>query len=373
MSFVKKISRIVALSLAISFVMALSLTYSYAALQPANNLNAFVQTYMYEHENATVNITDTRQMENLSGIDTYTCLKFEDGGYAIIHSDTMKLSEYTLSGDTPFNWNEPRIIYAGPGNYLVPSELSNMARSNSIDYHTLITAEETFLDDAYTYAQVASDPLYNTITHSVTINGIQMNASTMMPYNFGSSAECLIPVYGESEYSLYSNGICGTTASAALLTFYQERVNPSISYFPASKKPTNRNADALKAYLFNYIDNGHIGGTTVWDVEQGLNNYFKAHGISGTCSAKSTIQQTSYVAISKLAGNRPLLIGVLEMSGATTGNHFMLCYKYTADLSLIVPEYKNVMFTCCRQQDANLNAAFTFSASWVGGVVYLNH
>ena len=367
--------RIASLALSMSLILGLVLTNTYAALSLGENqLYSYIGTYMSERENQNVNISDVKELENLDEVNAYICAKFNEGGYAIIHAETMKMSEYTLSGDVPFDWNEPRIIYAGPGNYFVPSEWQNVAKSQSENYQKIRAAEDVFLEDAYQSMQsIASDPNYTTVTHTVKINGVTMNASTMMPYNFGSDANCLTKVYGEDVYKQYSKGICGTTSCAALLAFYQDKVNPNINYIPTSMRPSNRNADTFKAHLFQYIDYGHPGGSTNYVLANGLNSYFRSQGISGQCSASTTIQMTSYNAISKIYGNRPIIIGVLSMLGATTGDHFMLAYKFTADLNMTVAEYRNVMFTACRLQDGHLNAAFTFSESWVGGIVYLNH
>ena len=124
--------RIASLALSMSLILGLVLTNTYAALSLGENqLYSYIETYMSERENQNVNISDVKALENLDEENAYICAKFNEGGYAIIHAETMKMSEYTLSGDVPFDWNEPRIIYAGPGNYFVPSEWQNVAKSQS--------------------------------------------------------------------------------------------------------------------------------------------------------------------------------------------------------------------------------------------------
>lgn len=161
--------RIASLALSMSLILGLVLTNTYAALSLGENqLYSYIETYMSERENQNVNISDVKALENLDEENAYICAKFNEGGYAIIHAETMKMSEYTLSGDVPFDWNEPRIIYAGPGNYFVPSEWQNVAKSQSENYQKIRAAEDVFLEDAYQSMQsIASDPNYTTVTHSV--------------------------------------------------------------------------------------------------------------------------------------------------------------------------------------------------------------
>ena len=337
---------------------------------------AYVTSYMQKYESTSVSVCAVRTLKDLSGDDAYLCLRFNNGGYAILYIAARTLSEYTLSGDVPFNWDSKQIIYAGPENYFTPEELAE-ADFNSQQLQRMHEIEATFQNTAMQTSlarangEVAVPQGQVELSHAVQVNGFTCTEATMAKYNYSSTPEdCL----DDETAKQYDSGICGTASCSALLAFYQDNVSPTTNYIPVAIRPQSQSdSSKLLAHLFNYIDYGH-DGTLPWHLSSGLNQYFQVQGISSQCSASSSsLLSITTGAMDKINSNRPVIIGVSELMGATeTGNHWMLAYRYTAIADTISMAIDSATFTACRLQKGS-PSAITFDGSWATGLVYLNH
>lgn len=118
-------------------------------------------------------------------------------------------------------------------------------------------------------------------------------------------------------YSYNPNGICGSTAAAIFLMYYDDHINDN--YIPTAYESSGTGEKTVK-YLKNYID-GSTPGSSYSDMKSGLNNYLSTRGFSQT----ATILSTSNV-LGPIGNNRPVIVGI---SGHPTyGNHWVIGYGY---------------------------------------------
>jgi hypothetical protein len=123
--------------------------------------------------------------------------------------------------------------------------------------------------------------------------------------------------YVPRAYSYNPNGICGSTAAAIFLMYYDDHVNDN--YIPSAYESSGTGEKTVK-YLKGYID-GSTPGSTYSDMKSGLNKYLSIRGFSQS----ATILSTSNV-LGPIGSNRPVIVGLA--GHPKYGNHWVVGYGY---------------------------------------------
>lgn len=119
-------------------------------------------------------------------------------------------------------------------------------------------------------------------------------------------------------YSYNPNGICGATAAAIFLMYYDDYVNES--YVPTSYESSGTGKTTVN-YISPYINNGNPG-STYNDMINGINKYLKARGFGQTATKliKTSVQ-------TPITSNRPVIVGLT--GHPTYGEHWVVGYGYS--------------------------------------------
>lgn len=159
-------------------------------------------------------------------------------------------------------------------------------------------------------------------------------------------------------YSYNPTGICGSTASAILLKYYDLWVNGN--YIPSNLESSS--GETLIKYLVPYIEGSERGSYAI-DVESGLETYMYIQGISNAAISQTYNYNTVK---SKINANRPVLILINNHPGL--GDHWIVAHGYKKgyyDSSLL-------NFTTIIVNDGHGNNNISVDPCYMRDIVYLN-
>lgn len=213
-----------------------------------------------------------------------------ESGYLIVDAETWKPIEYSYNNKLSFFSNsERKYYYGGPfcyyfevGNQLKGRDGSLIEKS---DLHFDNKAEDFSVSD---FAKTTSRA-----TQNIRISHVPRN------------------------YTYNPNGICGSTAAAIFLMYYDDYV--SDKYVDTAYEVSGTGEKIIKM-LVPYIDGSSLGSTAA-DMVKGLNNYLSKKGFS-----KSAKQLSQSRIAEPLSSDRPVLIDLDRHP--TYGEHWVVGYGY---------------------------------------------
>lgn len=223
-------------------------------------------------------------------------------GYQIIERDLSGIIEMSESSKVEFieeNYtNGNKIIYERPLSYFKTNDFNE------------------FLDDDDNIVSKSTISTFETES-SVLSFSVDLNADakyTIIEPNAPGITNHYISSFGlVPNYSYNPNGICGSTAAAMLLMYYDKKFNNS--YVPSNLESSS--GITLIKHLVPYID-GLNPGSTMNDAFNGLNNYLSSRGFS------KTARKESRYSLNLNYGPAMLDLG----NNGSYGEHWVVAYGY---------------------------------------------
>lgn len=121
--------------------------------------------------------------------------------------------------------------------------------------------------------------------------------------------------------------LCGTYASAVLLAYYQDHLDPTI--VPLNiRRQFNDDPQALVEFLHLLIQ-PHGLPTLPFQVSMGLSRYFRFFKLP--YRARTTPVGGWHRATKRISEGKPVILGLMKNMGSTYGNHWVVAYAFKED------------------------------------------
>lgn len=220
----------------------------------------------------------------------------EKSGYAIISKLTNEIVEFSLSQDSPISIMDSKKIkfyYNGPLAFYkqVNDKIKDLKTGEVFDKRNLTELNVLKYEDKNVVQ-----------TDSILLNTFTIKIPAAVP-----------------NYSYNPNGICGSTAAAMFLRYYDIYVNGS--YVPLSLQSLD--GILLINHLIPYID-GSNPGSLPGQVVSGLTTYLTMQGVNST--VRLEISNPSWI-FSCVSNNKPYILGLYNHP--TYNNHWVTGYGYS--------------------------------------------
>lgn len=265
-----------------------------------------------------VNLSEPHELYNFD--DTVDALLFTipQKGYIIVNTSDYSIPEFSLESDTAYCFTDNYTKY-----YNGPTEYYELVNNQLVDERSKISYQKDKLkngNDMFgkTSKYVNNRNSYNSVTKSLSVSpSIKCNSlatsATIVPHTIN---------YTLPNFSYNPDGICGSTASAMYLMYYDQHINGN--YVPDNL--TTSDGVLLIKYIKPYID-GSVPGSYPGDIEIGMYNYLQSRGISRTFTLDNC--SLGYV-VGFVASNKPY---VVTINNSTYGQHVVAGYGYEYDSS----------------------------------------
>ena len=272
-------------------------------VQPSNLLISKVEELVSSYDSVTLG--KHVPLYNIDNEVIAYLFELEPRGYVIINEEGI-IVEYSIENNFRATGND-KIYYGGPLKYY---------RKN-----------ETLYMDILSGKSVSKEALSNTIT---TYKEDTENAQQKLSKDIGETNGIVSTRAGSSysipgttrKYKYNPDGICGSTAAAILLMYYDDYIDSNM----VTSQYTTTDGIKLIQYLRPYIDGSQPGSTTS-DVVVGLYIYLDSRGLSQQYSSSSvvgfTYAQYTYV----IRQDKPAIVGLANHPNL--GNHWVVGHGYT--------------------------------------------
>lgn len=291
-----KLRKFFTLIIALAIVCNISvMNIAYASESPNISSSPVIQQLL-EEINEIGDYSNMKVLRDADNEERFYYLPFETGGYLIYDSNLNIVHEYSRDKGNAFIERNSDLYYLGALRYFhkVGGKYVELPTGN-----TIASADFTNLADA-----IEQNIISKTLMRSNT------RAATASNTISGS-----VP-----NYSYNPDGICGSTASAMMLRWYDLNVNQN--YVPSSLESSD--GVALIEHLRGYID-GDSPGSTTGDVYNGIISYCSNQGVSH--DGGFSVVDISYVVGRVDTYERPFVLGL--NNHPTYHDHWVTGYGYS--------------------------------------------
>ncbi len=213
-----------------------------------------------------------------------------NNGYLIVDADTLKPIEFSHENSLDFfNDTKRKYYYGGPLNYFY-EQGENIISSTGV---SVKKQDLNFENKAKSFTVSNFEEINKARSSNIRISHVPRN------------------------YSYNPNGICGSTAAAILLMYYDDYVNDA---YVASGYEVSGTGEKLIKMLVPYID-GSTPGSTASDMVSGLNKYLGSRGLSKSAKLLSKADIAT-----PFSSNKPVLIDLDKHP--TYKEHWVVGYGY---------------------------------------------
>ena len=211
-------------------------------------------------------------------------------GYLIVDADTLKPIEFSPENSLDFFDNTQRkYYYGGPLNYFYEQDGNIISKTGAV-----VEKQDLYFENkAKSFTVSNFEAINRTRSSNIRISHVPRN------------------------YSYNPNGICGSTAVAILLMYYDDYISDS---YVASNYEVSGTGEALIKMLVPYID-GFTPGSTANDMVSGLNLYLVSRGLSRNAQLLSKANIAT-----PFSSDKPVLIDL--DNHPTYGEHWVVGYGY---------------------------------------------
>jgi hypothetical protein len=275
-----------------------------------------------------------------------------NGGYIIVESDGTDFIEYSLEENSGYIDSDEHYYYFGP--------LSCYTRLNDnsfINVKSKEIVEEKDLNIFLTKSKGITKPNKAEVNAKQVIKAEQIS-------NYFSTSQATLP-YPTFEWSLNTNGTCGSLASAILLAYYKKNVDGN--YIPSNLYSTN--GIALHNLLISIIE-PNLEGSDYESITNGINTYLNnQENILFSHSASYLYGLNSGIVFSKFTEyisniQQPVILGVT--SHPTYEEHWVVGTGYLSITILGLP----IRVAICNDGWGSQNIRINFA--YIDGCVYIN-
>lgn len=291
-----KIRKLVTLIIAFAMLCSIStMNIAYASEYPDISSSTVVQTLLEEIDEIG-DYSSTKVLKDADGKERFCYLPFETGGYLIYDSKLNIIHEYSRKNGNAIVEESPELYYLGALRYFqkVGEKYVELPTGD-----TIVSADFTNLADGIDRSVASKMRMRSNarvVNRSNTINGTVPN------------------------YRHNPDGICGSTASAMMLRWYDIYVNQN--YVPSSLESSD--GVVLIDHLRGYIE-GNTSGSTVGEVYGGIVAYCADQGVG--YDGSYDVVNVSYVVGRVDTYGTPFVLGL--HNHPKYKNHWVTGYGYS--------------------------------------------
>lgn len=310
---IKLKSKLTSLIICITLVFSSFIT---ASAQVNNNssyasVKQYAQAYMKKYKSNSI-LKDPIKLYNMN--NDVVALFFSDktGGYIIINVDDKSIPEFSPSYNNKYIVdNSKKYFYNGPVTYMEEENGQIVDLNNNLNLGTLYQVKSK-LKGKVVYGEAEKK------------NSFSVNKTSSQNLNLTSGYDYWYTIMGSvPTYSYNPNSICGSTAAAMYLRYYDYYINDN--YVPTSISSSDE--VLLINYLVPYID-GSTPGSTPGELQTGITNYLRGRGIYTSIY----LDVLNMGIVAGLVGNdRPFIAGLNNHPVYT--NHWVTGYGYAGNSS----------------------------------------
>ena len=265
-----------------------------------------------------VNLSEPHELYNFD--DTVDALLFTipQKGYIIVNTNDYSIPEFSLESNTAYCFTDNyKKYYNGPTEYYEQINNQFVDEQSKIPYqkdklkigNDMYGKTAKYVNNRYSYDDIMK---LSSISSSAKCNSC-VTSSAIVPHTIS---------YTLPNFSYIPDGICGSTASAMYLMYYDQHINGN--YVPDNL--TTSDGVLLIQHIRPYID-GAEPGSYPGDIEIGMYNYLQSRGISRSFTLDNC--SLGYVA-GFVSNNEPYIVTI---NNSTYGQHVVTGYGYEYDNS----------------------------------------
>lgn len=291
--------KVIALLLSMILVFSIPLnSFAYAAESNKNNLtdNIAIKNTLNDI-NETADYSNAKALKAADGTERYIYLPFSTGGYLIYDKNLDIIHEYSTNTGNEYIEKNTDIYYTGALRYFVKKN----------DYFVELSTGKS-VGSAIKFTEIAT-----TIEERISEKRQKLTSTRLAAAR--STISGTVP-----NYSYNPDGICGSTASAMMLRWYDLYVNQN--YVPSNLESSN--GVNLIIHLRTYIE-GNTSGSTVGQVYSGIASYCSNRGVSHNVGY--AVVDINYIVGRIDTYGTPFVLGLYNHP--TYNNHWVTCYGYS--------------------------------------------
>lgn len=310
-------SKLIASVISITMIFSSSIS-AYAQVQNAVNDNytydvikKYAETFMGKYKSSS-NLNNPIELFNPN--NEVAALFFSDktGGYIIVNVDDESVPEFSPKNNNKYIIDKnTKYFYNGPITYMQENNGKIIDLKNNSEIGTLEQLKSKLNEKAIYGEAEKKKNLSTNLAESQSLNSAAV-------YNYSYTISGGVPIYAYNP-----NGICGSTAAAMYLRYYDYYKNDK--YVPLSLSSSD-GVNLIK-YLVPYID-GSTPGSTPGEVQIGIKNYLSGQGVSASIYLSNFNIGTVAGLVSS---NKPFVAGL--SNDPTYGEHWVTGYGYAGNSS----------------------------------------
>lgn len=239
------------------------------------------------------------QLYDIEDNAKYLFFDLKENGYVIVDIENDIIVEGGLEENKYIKETTEKYYYNGPLNYYQKEKdkFIDLKRNKKVD------------------KKIEKVKFKNSLIDNTNANGLDNNENitTLAASYYTKKLTGTLP-----NYSYNPNGICGSTATAMFLMYYDNYINGE---YVSSSLQTSIGVTLIKA-LVPYID-GSIPGSMPSELKSGLQVYIKDRLISHTIVC---VSYSSSIFKSRIDANRPIIVDL--NSDPTYGEHWVTANGY---------------------------------------------
>lgn len=244
----KKISLLMCLILCVSLFVSVDIK---AQEQSVNLHKVVIVQELLDELNEVGDYVNVKVLKDYDDTERYYYLPFSTGGYLIYDVNLNIIHEYSVCESNAKIDGNSEVYYGGALVYLIEQN----GKFYDLSLEVSIGNKREIIEKS----RVIQEKMKNNFQYS----------RTSLPAT-RNTIKGTVP-----NYSYNPNGICGSTASAMMLRWYNNNVNGK--YVPSNLETSD--GVALIKHLKSYID-GSTPGSSAGDVFTGIQSYCKKQGVS---------------------------------------------------------------------------------------------
>lgn len=265
----------------------------------------YVELFLKEMGNpSTVSMPVT--LSNIKGEQEAVCFTIDNGGYIIINTNDLSISELSFKASTPFKKSTEKYVYNGPLQYY---EVSNG------EYKSLTTNNlynEKSFEVIYTKEKVDKIKILDDKKVANIVSSSSQKSGGTTVY----LSDSLLTWY-------VSGGLCGPISGAICMMYYNDNV--STAYVAAGDEVESKLINIMNTYM----DVDGNGSTNTTEVVNGLNDFLDDRSVSTNVYSTSSFSFTTVK--SKINNDRPVIVDT--DNSPIFREHWIIAHGYYDSLS----------------------------------------
>ncbi len=315
-----------------------------------------VLSFIYTFDKCVDDVKFNKYINDIEDEESYVLLDVGESGYAVVAKDSDMILE--IRYQLPDNDIKTKDIYIGAGTFIDKQELKEI----KLDEKSQDKLSALKNKNKQIKQEKSKKFKYNSISRdtsgSVVLNKpLQLSGGT----EIGISDSRMTLYQGnawrnDSQYS--SDGICGSIATATMVTYHDIYVSSSYINQPYGCT-TDNHARWIINHFKEYCEVLSNGGSTPYSVANGITRALYALNnqssvVGHQTSSESTIKN-------KIGVNRPVVLELPSIKPNPYGAHMVCAYKYV--------DYDGYLWYKASDNWGNLA---WINRNWVGQCIYIN-